>query len=284
MTTNPGPKRTAEAFDKSSHRPHFPWVRLWVELPHDPKLRTIARNANTTVANVLAVLVTLLADAANAPERGSPTIETEDLASGLDLEHVQVAAIIEAMQGRVLDRGRLAGWERRQPKREDGSAERSKAWREENANATERNRTRGDARGEERRVEERIKVKGASREQAPPRATFHLPDDPRVGGEAASLPLADGSEALISPSHKAELARLFPALDVDEQLRAMRSWLIGKPKNRKTRSGVLAFVSGWLTREQNRARGSGTTSKPETTNQRLDREYAEQFKARKGIA
>jgi len=57
------------------------------------------------------------------------------------------------MQGRVLDGDYLKGWEKRQPKKEDGSAERSKAWREEQkrkkeeverletlTNATERNR------------------------------------------------------------------------------------------------------------------------------------------------
>lgn len=127
---DPGPNRSLIEDEKSTARPHFPWVRLWVELPHDPKLRTIARLSNTTVANVLAVLVALIADAANAPDRGHPTIETEDLASGLDLEHVQVAAILEAMQGRVLDCGKLAGWDRRQPKREDSSAERTRTWRE----------------------------------------------------------------------------------------------------------------------------------------------------------
>lgn len=130
--SNPGSDDTRQDAEKSTWTPHSPWVRLWVELPHDPKLRTIARLAKQPVAYVLAVLVTLIADAANAPTRGHPTIELEDLASALDLEHVQVAAIIEAMQGRILVCGKLAGWDRRQPKREDSSAERTMAWRERN--------------------------------------------------------------------------------------------------------------------------------------------------------
>ena len=67
------------------------------------------------------------------------------------------------------------------------------------------------------------------------------------------LPLIDGTEYLITAAQLAEWQEIFPAIDVAQQLRTMRSWLIANPKNRKTRSGILRFVHGWLSKEQNRA-------------------------------
>lgn len=110
---------------------NYPWVRLWHDMPTDPKWRTIARRARQTIPNVMSVYLHMMINASNATERG--TLENwndEDVASALDLETEDVAAIREAMQGRVLEGNRLTGWEKRQPAREDGSAERAKAWRE----------------------------------------------------------------------------------------------------------------------------------------------------------
>jgi hypothetical protein len=70
--------------------------------------------------------------ASNATERGR-TIgwRDEDIATALDLDTEQVAAIREAMQGRVLDGDILSGWDRRQSIREDETAAaRAKAFRE----------------------------------------------------------------------------------------------------------------------------------------------------------
>jgi hypothetical protein len=55
----------------------------------------------------------------------------EDIAIAIDAETEHVSAIREAMQGKTLDGDRLSGWEKRQPKREDGAAERAAAWREQ---------------------------------------------------------------------------------------------------------------------------------------------------------
>ena len=118
-------------------------------MPTDPKWRTIARVSKQSVSEVIAVFTHLLVCASNATERGrTQSFNCEDVASALDIQTEQVEAIIAAMQGRVLDDDRLKGWEIRQVAREDGSAERSKAWREakkvaktDDSNATERNRT-----------------------------------------------------------------------------------------------------------------------------------------------
>lgn len=120
------------------------WVRLWHDMPTDPKFRTIARAAKQPLPTVVAVFTFLLADAsANENERGRTTATDEDIASAFDLEESDVSAIKKAMQGRVLDGDMLAGWSKRQPKKEDNSAERAKAWRasKQEENATERSRT-----------------------------------------------------------------------------------------------------------------------------------------------
>lgn len=47
---------------------------------------------------------------------------------------------------------------------------------------------------------------------------------------------------------------LYPAVDVDQELRSMKAWLDANPKRRKTKTGIMRFVVGWLTREQDKGR------------------------------
>lgn len=71
---------------------------------------------------------------------------------------------------------------------------------------------------------------------------------------AAVLPLVDGSDFPIAQKMVDELSGLYPAVDIDQQLRNMRGWLLANPKNRKTKAGIMRFVNSWLSREQNQAR------------------------------
>jgi len=66
--------------------------------------------------------------------------------------------------------------------------------------------------------------------------------------------LNDKSEYPIYEEQCQEWAGLYPAVDVIQQLRAMNGWLNANPKKRKTKSGILRFVNGWLAREQDRGR------------------------------
>ncbi|WP_218619621.1 hypothetical protein [Pseudomonas aeruginosa] len=101
------------------------WLRLWHDMPNDPKWRTIARVSGQPVALVQAVYLHLLVDASRNVTRGHVTVTTEDLASALDVTDEQIVNVIDAMQGRVLDGDALTGWDNRQPKREDaGNPER----------------------------------------------------------------------------------------------------------------------------------------------------------------
>lgn len=123
------------------------WVRLWHDMPTDPKFRTIARAAKQSLCMVVAIYTFMLVDASNATERGRTQANDEDIASAFDIEVDQVVVIKKAMQGRVLDGNYLTGWEKRQPKREDNSAERSRSWREEmkKKQEDERKRTQPNA-------------------------------------------------------------------------------------------------------------------------------------------
>lgn len=107
------------------------WLRLWHDMPTDPKWRTIARASGERIGDVMAVYCHLLVCASNATERGrTQSFNSEDVANALDIQTEQVERIIDAMQRRVLDGDMVAGWEKRQVAREDGAAERAKAWRE----------------------------------------------------------------------------------------------------------------------------------------------------------
>jgi len=100
------------------------WLRLWHDMPNDPKWRTIARVSAQPISLVQAMYVHLLVDASRNVTRGHVTVTKEDIASALDVTDEQVESVLEAMQGRVLDGDYVTGWSKRQPKREDvGSPE-----------------------------------------------------------------------------------------------------------------------------------------------------------------
>ena len=73
-----------------------------------------------------------------------------------------------------------------------------------------------------------------------------------------TLPLNDGSEFEVTQELVAELVPLYPNVDVLQALRAMKGWLIGNQKRRKTRRGIKAFITSWLSREQDKPRAAGS--------------------------
>lgn len=114
-------------------------------MPTDPKWRGIAKRSGRSVSEVIAIFNFVMVNAsANATERGrTHNLFADDIGAALDMEEADVKAILDAMQGKVLDGGVLTGWETRQPKREDNSASRAKVWREKQK--AERNRTQPNA-------------------------------------------------------------------------------------------------------------------------------------------
>lgn len=110
------------------------WLKLWHELPNDPKWRTIARASKTTIPVVQAIYLQVLVNAsANGLEGVVQNLCTEDVASSLDIEVAEVEAVLAAMQGRVMEADKVTGWERRQAVGDDSGAERTRKWREKRA-------------------------------------------------------------------------------------------------------------------------------------------------------
>ena len=95
------------------------WLRLWHDMPNDPKWRTIARVSGQPVSLVVSTYLHLMVDASRNVTRGHVDVTAEDIASALDVTEEQIEKIFSAMQGRVMEGNKLTGWEKRQPKRED---------------------------------------------------------------------------------------------------------------------------------------------------------------------
>lgn len=82
-----------------------------------------------------------------------------------------------------------------------------------------------------------------------------------VSPPVITLPLNDGSEYSVSQSQCQEWETLYPAVDVMQQLRNMRGWLLSNPDKRKTKRGIQRFITAWLAKDQDRG-GSRANSKP----------------------
>lgn len=68
----------------------------------------------------------------------------------------------------------------------------------------------------------------------------------------AFLPLNDGTEYSVTEEQCHEWAGLYPAVDVIQQLRGMRGWLLSNKTKRKTSRGIERFITSWLAKEQDR--------------------------------
>jgi hypothetical protein len=66
------------------------------------------------------------------------------------------------------------------------------------------------------------------------------------------LPLVDGSEYPVTDAQVSEWSIAYPAGQVPQQLREMRQWCVANKANRKTSRGIVAFVTRWLGREQDK--------------------------------
>lgn len=82
-----------------------------------------------------------------------------------------------------------------------------------------------------------------------------------------SIPLNDKTDFGISQQQIDEWRELYPGVDVVQELRNMRGWSTANPSKRKTRRGVLRFINGWLSREQDdagrKSSGGNGTANPQ---------------------
>jgi hypothetical protein len=69
-----------------------------------------------------------------------------------------------------------------------------------------------------------------------------------------TIPLKDQTEFIIHASQLDEWKKLYPQVDVMEQLRLIRGWNLANPKKRKTHQGILKHITQWLSKTQQQAR------------------------------
>ena len=146
------------------------WFRWYAGTATDPKFMVVARLAGQNVAAVVAVWAMLLERASDvtlcdatvtqcdAGKRGFVTgFDCEAADAVLGLEDGASEAIMRAMEKKgLLTGGKVTNWEKRQPKREDSSAERTRAYRErqrEKKAVTQCDATKRDVTPEENRID-----------------------------------------------------------------------------------------------------------------------------------
>ena len=132
------------------------WFRSWHGAPTDPKWLAIGKLSGVSTGMAVAIAWALMDRASQADDRGSITgYDVDGLACFFGCEPRQVDAVVSAMNDKgMLRDGRFVAWERRQPKREDNSAQRTREWRKRakpvtHGDAAKRTVTHGDSRGEE---------------------------------------------------------------------------------------------------------------------------------------
>lgn len=67
-----------------------------------------------------------------------------------------------------------------------------------------------------------------------------------------TLTLNDKSEYPVTNQAVREYKELYPAVNVEQELRNMRGWCLSNPTKRKTKSGIGRFINNWLSKEQNK--------------------------------
>lgn len=106
----------------------------------------------------------------------------------------------------------------------------------------------GEGRKEGKGREGREGTSSAAPASPTPPAALLLDEPPVI-----TFLLNDGSEFGIGKTQVQDFRKLFPGIDVMQELRNLTAWCLGNKAQRKTRSGAMRFVTGWLSRAQNRA-------------------------------
>ncbi len=82
----------------------------------------------------------------------------------------------------------------------------------------------------------------------------HSEPSPEASAEPPiiTLQLNTGEEYPIYNKDIEQWQELYPAVDILQQFRKMKGWIISHPKQRKTEGGILKFINRWLAREQDK--------------------------------
>lgn len=98
------------------------------------------------------------------------------------------------------------------------------------------------------------------------KAELKVETEPAQADVFIKLPLINGDNYLVTKEYVKELKELYPAVDVEQALRSMRGWLDSNPKNKKTPRGIKRFITGWISRDQDKAPRVPDKPKPVSQN------------------
>lgn len=83
-------------------------------------------------------------------------------------------------------------------------------------------------------------------------AAFALQSSP-VDAPFIEIAINTGAGFPVSMASVEEFSKLYPAVDVKQELRSMKAWAMSNPAKRKTQSGMMRFINSWLSKAQNQA-------------------------------
>jgi hypothetical protein len=96
--------------------------------------------------------------------------------------------------------------------------------------------------------------------RSPKPAKTRRPLDPvqlPIGEVVLALPCLRGVEYAITAPVLAEFRGVYPGVDVEQEARKARLWLLADPSRWKTLRGARRFLTSWIDRAQNQSRGTG---------------------------
>jgi hypothetical protein len=90
--------------------------------------------------------------------------------------------------------------------------------------------------------------RGVGKEEKEREETEALEKEPPV----LTLPLVDRTEFEVTQDYINQLEKTYPAVDILQAFREMRLWCWDNPKRLKTKRGIKAFITTWLSKEQDK--------------------------------
>lgn len=251
------------------------WLRLWHDMPNDPKWRTISKASGQSIALVQAVYLQLLVSASQNESRDEngvtsrhATVTNEDIASALDVTERDINSVTQAMQGRVLNGRIITGWDKRQspssvcnsqkkPAKSDADRareyrQRKKMREEQSRHVTENHVTSRDGHSvtlqirEEENIKE-VKDQRESNAREPPVDNSDGPDPEKFRMHADWHPVAGFAERSRSWGHN-----LGDPPHTAAELRQFRDYWIQEAVERHHQQWEMAFA-GSLERQRSMA-------------------------------
>lgn len=235
------------------------WFRHYAGMMRDEKLVRVAIQSKQPVERVVWVWGAILESASEVNDGGRFDFDAGEAAYFLRVDESDISDILTSLDalGRISD-GSVVKWGDRQFD-SDKSKDRQKRYRERIKSSRDGGVTSrdGEVTPQETETETETEYTSSLRSDVCPETEKSAPasSSPSV----IDLPATQGMVVSITEADVAEWRDAFPAVDVLQQLRAMRQWLLANERNRKTARGMRKFVVSWLSRDQDRGGFRPTT-------------------------